>query len=80
MALRRVVQKLSTQTFSTVCNRRGLSGQLLEKFRKVYGSHEGIPVDTILQVILLVKILHDRLFLVNFFKVGYKESWFMSRH
>lgn len=69
MALRCVLArvKLSAKTLSiTLCNRRRLSGQLVEKFKKEYGSQEGISVDSVLQVILLVRILLDRLlFLVK---------------
>lgn len=69
MALRCVLArvKLSAETLSvTLCNRRRLSGQLVEKFKEKYGSQEGISVESVLQVILLVRILLDRLlFLVK---------------
>ena len=71
MALRCVLARvrLSAKTLSvTLCNRRRLCGQLEEKFKKEYGSQEGISisVDSVLQVILLVRILLDRLlFLVK---------------
>ena len=61
--------KLSAETLSiTLCKRRRLSGQLelVEKFKEEYGSQGGISVDSVLQVILLVRLLLDRLlFLVK---------------
>ena len=61
MALRRLVQSQSTKILlsvpsTTLCDRRRVSGQLQEKFSKVYGSPEGISVDTVLQVIPSARI------------------------
>ena len=55
MALRCLVQSQSAKTLSSVLsvtpyNRRRVSGQLLEKFKEVYGSPEGVSVDNLLEV------------------------------
>ena len=54
MALRCLVQSQSAKTLWSVVTqytRRRVSGQLLEKFKEVYGSPEGISVDNLLRVI-----------------------------
>ena len=57
MALRRVQLLWSVSIVPRLFGRRGVSGQVMEKFKKVYGSPEGISIDNLLQVIELIRIL-----------------------
>ena len=57
MALRRVQFLWSVSIVPRFFGRRGVSGQVMEKFKKAYGSPEGISIDNLLQVIELIRIL-----------------------
>ena len=51
MALRRVQLLWSISIAPRLYGRRTVSGQVIEKFKKIYGTSEGISIDNLLQVI-----------------------------